>query len=125
MYFVKINTISEAPKEGETSIEGMIYFSDLENSKNNLSTIIYSSDGVILGEYYKENRSDVTYSELSPILVDALISTEDIRFRNHSGIDIKSLLRAIYGIIIGNSSSGGASTISQQLSILPTAQYSL
>lgn len=116
MYFVKINTISETPKDGETPKEGMIYFSDLENPKNNLSTIIYSSDGVILGEYYKENRSDVTYSELSPILVDALISTEDIRFRNHSGIDIKSLLRAIYGIIIGNSSSGGASTISQQLS---------
>ena len=116
MYFVKINTISESPKEGENPKEGMIYFSDLENPKNNLSTIIYSSDGVILGEYYKENRSDVTYSDLSPILVDALISTEDIRFRNHSGIDIKSLLRAIYGIIIGNSSSGGASTISQQLS---------
>ena len=69
MYFVKINTISESPKEGETPKEGMIYFSDLENPKNNLSTIIYSSDGVILGEYYKENRSDVTYSDLSPILV--------------------------------------------------------
>ncbi len=94
----------------------MIYFSDLENPENNLSTIIYSSDGKILGEFYKENRSTTHYSDLSPILIDALISTEDIRFRSHSGIDARSLLRAIFGALTGSSSSGGASTLSQQLS---------
>ena len=53
MYIVKINTISESiPSDGERT-EGIIYFSDLENPKNNLSPIIYSSDGKILGEYYK------------------------------------------------------------------------
>jgi len=116
MYFVKINTISENLPEGESRIPGIIYFSDIENPKNNLSTIIYSSDGKILGEYYKENRSNTNYSELSPILIDALISTEDIRFRNHSGIDARALLRALYGVFTGSSSSGGASTLSQQLS---------
>ena len=116
MYFVKINTISEDLIEEEQRAPGMIYFSDIDNPQNNLSTIIYSADGVILGEYFKENRSNTNYSDLSPVLVDALISTEDIRFRNHSGIDVRSLFRAIYGIITGNNSSGGASTLSQQLS---------
>ena len=116
MYIVKINTISDnIPTDGERT-EGIIYFSDLENPKNNLSTIIYSSDGKILGEYYKENRSNTHYSDLSPVLIDALISTEDIRFRNHSGIDVRSLFRAVYGVLTMSSSSGGASTLSQQLS---------
>ncbi|MAO71578.1 MAG: penicillin-binding protein [Flavobacteriales bacterium] len=116
MYFVKMNTISENLTEGESRVPGVVYFSDIDNPQNNLSTIIYSSDGVILGEYYKENRSNTNYSDLSPVLIDALISTEDIRFRSHSGIDVRSLFRAIYGIIKGSSSSGGASTLSQQLS---------
>ena len=116
MYFVKINTISENLTEGETRDSGMIYFTDIDNPQNNLSTIIYSADGVVLGEYYKENRSNTNYSDLSPVLIEALISTEDIRFRNHSGIDVRSLFRAIYGVLRGSSSSGGASTLSQQLS---------
>ena len=116
MYIVKINTISEsAPIDGKRT-QGIIYFYDIENPQNNLSSIIYSSDGKILGEYYKENRSNTHYSELSPVLIDALISTEDIRFRNHSGIDVRSLFRAVYGVLTGSSSSGGASTLSQQLS---------
>ena len=116
MYLVKINTITDVIPKGESRSPDMIYFSDLENPENNLSTIIYSSDGKILGEFYKENRSNTHYSDLSPILIDALISTEDIRFRSHSGIDARSLLRAIFGAVTGSSNSGGASTISQQLS---------
>ena len=116
MYLVKINTITETVPNSEDRDSEMIYFSDLENPENNLSTIIYSSDGKILGEFYKENRSTTHYSDLSPILIDALISTEDIRFRSHSGIDARSLLRAIFGALTGSSSSGGASTLSQQLS---------
>ena len=69
---------------------------------------IYSADGKVLGEFYKENRSNANYSELSPTLIDALISTEDVRFRSHSGIDVRSLFRAIFGVLTGRSSSGEA-----------------
>jgi len=90
-------------------------FDELENPKTNLATQLISSDGNNLGAYFYENRSNVSYKELPNDLIDALIATEDVRFRNHSGIDIRSLLRAVYGQIIGNKSSGGASTITQQL----------
>ena len=90
-------------------------FEELENPKQNLATEIYASDGVLLGKFFYENRTPVTYDQLSPNLVNALISTEDERFRTHSGIDAKSLARAITGAIIGRS-SGGGSTITQQLS---------
>ena len=90
-------------------------FNQLENPKNNLATEIISEDGLVLGKYFFENRSKEKYSKLPENLIKALISTEDIRFREHSGVDGRALLRAIVGAIIGNSSSGGASTITQQL----------
>lgn len=70
---------------------------DLENPKDKFASEIYSSDMEVLGRYYqsKANRVYVTYKELSPDLVDALIATEDIRFREHSGIDAKALFRAV------------------------------
>ena len=90
-------------------------FDQLENPKNSLATEIISEDGVLLGTYFKENRSNAKHKELPENLIRAFISTEDIRFREHSGIDGRALLRAIVGVIMGNSSSGGASTITQQL----------
>jgi len=90
-------------------------FDQLENPKNSLATEIISEDGVLLGTYFKENRSNAKYKEFPENLIRAFISTEDIRFREHSGIDGRALLRAIVGVIMGNSSSGGASTITQQL----------
>jgi len=90
-------------------------FEELENPKQNLATEIYASDGVLLGKFFYENRSPVTYDQLSPNIINALISTEDERFRSHSGIDAKSLARAIAGALTGRS-SGGGSTITQQLS---------
>ncbi len=89
-------------------------FEELESPQQNLATEIYASDNVLLGKYFYENRSPVTYDELSPHLVNALICTEDERYRSHSGIDVKSLARAISGAIIGRS-AGGGSTITQQL----------
>jgi penicillin-binding protein 1A len=89
-------------------------FDQLENPKNNLATEIISDDGIILGKYFYENRSNTKYSEFPDHLVNALIATEDIRFYNHSGIDVIALLRAVKGQFLGGS-SGGASTISQQL----------
>lgn len=89
-------------------------FEELENPKSNLASEIYSADQVLIGKYYVENRSNTHYSNLSPHLVNALVATEDIRFRNHSGIDLKSLFRVAYGVIIGDH-KGGGSTITQQL----------
>ena len=90
-------------------------FEELENPQQNLATEIYTCDDVLLGKFFFENRSPVTFDELSPNLVNALISTEDERFREHSAIDAKSLARAIVGALTGQS-AGGGSTITQQLS---------
>ena len=89
-------------------------FQQLENPKTLLATSLLSSDGKQLGTIFKENRALAEYHELSPFLEDALVSTEDERFYDHSGIDGKSLARAI----IKGGSSGGGSTISQQLAKL-------
>ena len=89
-------------------------FDELENPKTNLATEIYSCDGKLLGSYYVENRSNVRYSELSPYLPEALISIEDERFTEHSGIDEKALFRVAFGVITGKK-KGGGSTITQQL----------
>ena len=89
-------------------------FEELENPQTNLATQIISCDGKVLGSYYVENRSNVRYSDLSPYLPQALISIEDERFEQHSGIDSKSLFRVAYGVLTGNK-KGGGSTITQQL----------
>lgn len=89
-------------------------FEELENPQTNLATQIISCDGKVLGSYYVENRSNVRYSDLSPYLPQALISIEDERFEQHSGIDTKSLFRVAYGVLSGNK-KGGGSTITQQL----------
>ncbi len=88
---------------------------ELENPKSLQATEILSSDGQILGQYFRENRVNVGYKDLSPDLVNALIATEDERFYEHSGIDIKALFRVVKGALTANSSTGGGSTISQQL----------
>ena len=89
-------------------------FEELENPRTNLATEIISADGKVLGTYYVENRSNVRYSELSPYMPQALISIEDERFTEHSGIDEKALFRVAYGVLTGNK-KGGGSTITQQL----------
>ncbi|NMH89254.1 penicillin-binding protein 1A [Flavivirga algicola] len=84
----------------------------LENPKTHLASEIISSDGKTLGKFYlSENRTSVSYDELSQSLVDALIATEDARFHDHAGIDARGTLRAFF--FLGK--KGGASTISQQL----------
>lgn len=88
---------------------------ELQNPKSNLATVIYSSDMKTLGKYYAENRVSVKYYELDKDLVNALIATEDARFNEHSGVDLRALGRAVFGAATGNSSSGGGSTLSQQL----------
>lgn len=89
-------------------------FEELENPSTNLATEIISADGKVLGTYYIENRSNVSFSELSPHLVNALLAIEDIRFYEHSGIDQRALLRSISGVVTGQQ-KGGGSTLTQQL----------
>ncbi|MBO4403003.1 MAG: PBP1A family penicillin-binding protein [Bacteroidales bacterium] len=89
-------------------------FEDLENPKTNLATEVISEDGYVLGKFYIENRSNVSYSQLPENLVNALIATEDSRFYRHSGIDLKALARVAAGILTGKR-KGGGSTVTQQL----------
>ena len=85
---------------------------ELQNPKNKFATEVISSDMQLLGRYYRqENRVGVNYEDISPNIINALIATEDARYYNHTGIDFKSLLRAI--IKMGR--AGGGSTITQQL----------
>lgn len=93
----------------------------LENPIDKFATQIISSDGELLGtySYSHDNRVWVDYDELSPELVKALVSTEDIRFLKHSGIDFKALSRAIVKrLVLQQRSAGGGSTITQQLAKL-------
>lgn len=91
-------------------------FEELENPKSNLASEILADDLQVLGRYYKHNRSNVKYSELSPHLVHALVSTEDKRFYSHSGIDYsRTITSAIYTTLL-NRKQGG-STITQQLAL--------
>ena len=90
-------------------------FDQLENPKNNLATEIISVDSVVIGRYFFENRTSAAQEEIPANFINALIAAEDIRFREHSGIDARALLRAVYGVVYGKGQSGGASTITQQL----------
>ena len=91
----------------------------LENPKSEEATQIFASNGEVIGRLYTENRVPVSYDELSPNLVKALIATEDERYYRHSGIDFKALGRvAVKTVLLGQESSGGASTITQQLAKL-------
>lgn len=90
-------------------------FAELENPRNLVASQVVARDGVVLGRYFRENRVVADYDDLPSNLVKALIATEDARFYDHSGIDLRGLFRVVKGLITADSSSGGGSTISQQL----------
>lgn len=89
------------------------------------STEIYTADSVLIGKYFIENRTTVSLDKVSPYIINALIATEDKRFLEHSGIDIMSYLRVVYGIATGQKQRGGGSTLSQQLAknLYPRKNY--
>ena len=94
-------------------------FEDLENPAYDEASIVYDVNGTSFGKYYVENRELVAYEDLNPFIVNSLLATEDIRFRKHSGIDLRALMRvAIKTVLFRQESSGGGSTISQQLAKL-------
>ena len=86
----------------------------IENPENDLSSELISADGVSLGKYFTLNRSQVTYDQLSPHLVNTLLYSEDHRFYEHSGMDFWAYIRVAWGLLTFNS-AGGGSTITQQL----------
>ena len=91
-------------------------FEELENPDSKLATQIIAEDGEVLTTFHIENRSYVSYEDLSPNLVNAAIATEDVRFYSHSGIDFVSLGRVLFKtLLMGDSGQGGGSTITQQL----------
>src|SRR5690606_37591064 len=88
---------------------------DIENPENDLSSELISADGVSLGRYFRYNRSQVTYDQLSPDLVNTLLLSEDHRYYDHAGLDFPAYIRVLYGVLTFNTSRGGGSTITQQL----------
>ncbi|MEX0987685.1 MAG: transglycosylase domain-containing protein [Bacteroidales bacterium] len=90
-------------------------FEELENPQTNLASEIYTDNGQLLDKFFIENRTLIRYDELSPFLVDALVATEDVRYKKHSGIDFRSLTRVFVKSLLLGQDAGGGSTISQQL----------
>ena len=91
---------------------------ELQNPEADLASEIISSDGVLMGKYYAENRSEVKYNQISPNVINALIATEDERFYDHSGIDAQALGRVIFSA----GTQGGGSTLTQQLAKMMLGQ---
>ena len=91
-------------------------YADLRGIQNNTASEVYSADGVLLGKYYIENRIKADFEEISPNIIHALIATEDTRFFEHSGVDLRAFMRVLVkSILLFNESAGGGSTLSQQL----------
>lgn len=89
---------------------------DLMAIQNPIATEVYSADGVVIGRYYAENRTNVPYNKIHSSVINALVATEDARFFQHEGVDTRSLFRVLLKtILMGDDSAGGGSTISQQL----------
>jgi penicillin-binding protein 1A len=86
-------------------------YADIKKPAQRVGSELYTSDGVLIGRYFKENRTPINYNEIAPSVINALVATEDIRFYKHSGIDIQAVARAV----VGMGKDGGASTITQQL----------
>lgn len=99
---------------------------ELRNIQNQVASEVYSADSVLLGRYYIQDRTEVAFKDISPEVFNALIATEDARFYDHNGVDFKSLGRVLVkSVFLQDESSGGGSTITQQLSknLYPRKRY--
>ena len=99
---------------------------ELVSIENPAASEVYSADSVLLGRYFIQERSNITYAEIPKHVVDAVVSTEDARFYKHNGIDTRSLGRVVIkSLLLQNESSGGGSTITQQLAknLYPRKNY--
>lgn len=99
---------------------------ELSNIRNQVASEVYSADSVLLGRYFIQDRTEVRYEDIAPVVVDALIATEDVRFYEHQGIDFVSLARVLVkSVFMQDESAGGGSTITQQLAknLYPRKRY--
>lgn len=91
-------------------------YGELKEIRNDEASVLYTENGELLGKYYIENRTNVNFTNISPYAIHALIATEDVRFYQHEGVDKISMLRVFFKtFLFRDRSSGGGSTISQQL----------
>lgn len=89
---------------------------ELKNKRNDTASEVYSADSVLLGRYFLYDRTNISYKDIDTTVIKALVATEDARFYQHGGIDYRSLARVlIKTLLLKNESSGGGSTITQQL----------
>ncbi|MCX2740395.1 penicillin-binding protein 1A [Pontibacter anaerobius] len=105
---------------------GMPSAKELKSVHNNTASEVYAADGELLGRYYIQDRTNVKYTDISPAAINALIATEDARFYDHSGVDVRSLGRVLVkSVLMQDESSGGGSTLSQQLAknLYPRKNY--
>ncbi|WP_207425651.1 penicillin-binding protein 1A [Pedobacter sp. SYSU D00535] len=86
---------------------------DIETPNMRIASELYTADGKLIGKYYKENRTPIEFNQLTPETINALIATEDVRFFNHWGVDIRSVFSSALSTASGD--KRGASTITQQL----------
>lgn len=86
-------------------------YADIKKPAQRVGSELYTADGILIGRYFKENRTPVEFNQISPSVINALVATEDVRFYNHWGIDAQAVGRAV----VGMGKDGGASTITQQL----------
>lgn len=102
--------------------------SHLKEVHHPIASEVYSADSVLLGRYYLQDRSPVDPEDVPKNLKNALVATEDIRFYKHDGVDVKSLLRVFFKtLLMQRESSGGGSTITQQLAknLFPRRSYAM
>lgn len=91
-------------------------FRELEDPASAVASEVLAGNNEVLGRYFIENRVPVAFEDLSPYVVNALIATEDVRFREHCGIDARAVARVVFRtVLMADQSSGGGSTITQQL----------
>ena len=103
-------------------------YEELRNIRNHTATEIYDRGGILIGRYYAENRINANDDEISDIVRNTLVATEDARYFNHKGIDLRAWVRVfVKSILFSDSSSGGGSTLSQQLAknLFPREEYYL
>src|SRR5690606_19723865 len=99
---------------------------DLKNIRNATASEIYSSDGILIGKYFIQDRTDIKFEKLPKHLINALLATEDIRFYKHNGFDRRGMLRVLFkSILMQDESAGGGSTVEQQLAknLFPRKKY--
>src|SRR5688500_10445372 len=104
---------------------GMPSLKAIENPENDLSSELVSADGVSLGRYFRYNRSQVTYEQLSPQLVNTLLLSEDHRFYDHSGMDFWAYPRVLWGVLAVNSAGGGSTITEHRANNIYTQNHKL